>query len=92
MYRQILKLVEYKPFLFRKRICFSGNSSVKISSSIRVYRCVSIYAEKKKVLMLKLKILHIYYEKISSFFLGRFLCKLNDNNMGGGVDIQLFSD
>ena len=31
-------------FLFRKRICFSGNSRVKISSSIR-----GIYAERKDV-------------------------------------------
>ena len=47
---------------------------------------------KKKVLMLKRKILHIYYEKISSFFLGSLQCKFNDNTMGSRVDILLFFD
>ena len=42
--------------------------------------------------MLKLKILHIYYEKILSFFLGSILCKFNDNTMGSRIDILLFFD
>lgn len=42
--------------------------------------------------MLKLKILHIYYEKIPSFFLGSLLSKFNDNTMGSRIDILLFFD
>ena len=41
--------------------------------------------------MLKLKILHIYYEKISSFFLGCILCKFNDNTMDSSISILLIA-